>query len=105
LNGITNCRFVLGDIQDCLPALEVRPEVVVIDPPRIGMPREVVQEVLRLAPERMVYVSCNPATLARDLALLQSDYQVHEVQPIDMFPHTFHVESVARLSRRNERRP
>lgn len=105
LNGITNCQFVLGDIQDCLPALEVRPEVVVIDPPRIGMAREVVQEVLRLAPERMVYVSCNPATLARDLALLQSDYQVHEVQPIDMFPHTFHVESVARLSRRSERRP
>jgi 23S rRNA (uracil1939-C5)-methyltransferase len=105
LNGITNCRFVLGDIQDCLPALEVRPDVVVIDPPRVGMAREVVQEVLRLAPERMVYVSCNPATLARDLALLQPDYQVHEVQPIDMFPHTFHVESVARLSRRNEGRP
>jgi 23S rRNA (uracil1939-C5)-methyltransferase len=105
LNGITNCRFVLGDIQDCLPALEVRPEVVVIDPPRVGMAREVVQEILRLAPERMVYVSCNPATLARDLALLQPNYQVHEVQPIDMFPHTFHVESVARLSRRIEEKP
>jgi 23S rRNA (uracil1939-C5)-methyltransferase len=105
LNGIANCRFILGDIQDCLPVLDVRPEVVVIDPPRVGMAREVVAEVLRLAPERMVYVSCNPATLARDLALLQPDYHVHEVQPIDMFPHTFHVESVARLSRRNVRRP
>ena len=103
-NGITNCRFVLGDIQDCLPALEVRPEVAVIDPPRIGMAKEVVQGILRLAPERLVYVSCNPATLARDLALLQPAYQVHEVQPIDMFPHTFHVESVARLSKRHERR-
>jgi 23S rRNA (uracil1939-C5)-methyltransferase len=101
LNGIANCRFLLGDIRDRLPGLEERPEVVVIDPPRVGMAKEVVQEVLRLAPERMVYVSCNPATLARDLALLQPNYHVTEIQPIDMFPHTFHVESVARLARRH----
>jgi 23S rRNA (uracil1939-C5)-methyltransferase len=105
LNGVMNCRFLAGDIANCLPTLEVRPEVIVIDPPRVGMANEVVQEVLRLAPERIVYVSCNPATLARDLALLQPHYQVIEIQPIDMFPHTFHVESVARLIRRNERRP
>lgn len=105
LNGIENCRFLLGDIQDCLPALEMRPEVVVIDPPRFGMAKEVAEQVLRLAPQRIVYVSCNPATLARDLALLQTHYQVLEIQPIDMFPHTFHVESVARLARRQERRP
>jgi 23S rRNA (uracil1939-C5)-methyltransferase len=105
LNGIANCRFLLGDIRDCLPGLGVRPDVVVIDPPRIGMSKEVVQAVLQLEPDRIVYVSCNPATLARDLALLQPDYQAHEIQPIDMFPHTFHVESVARLKRRQPRRP
>jgi 23S rRNA (uracil1939-C5)-methyltransferase len=101
LNGIANCRFLLGDIQDCLPGLGVRAEVVVIDPPRVGMAKEVVQEVLRLGPDRIVYVSCNPATLARDLALLQPHYQAIEIQPIDLFPHTFHVESVARLIRRH----
>jgi 23S rRNA (uracil1939-C5)-methyltransferase len=104
LNGIENCRFLLGDIQDRLPGLEVRPEVVVVDPPRIGMAGEVVREVLKLGPERIVYVSCNPATLARDLALLEPDYQTMEIQAIDMFPHTFHVESVARLERRHPRR-
>jgi 23S rRNA (uracil1939-C5)-methyltransferase len=104
LNGIANCRFLQGDIQDCLPGLDLRPEVVIIDPPRAGMSREAAQQVLRLAPERMVYVSCNPATLARDLALLQADYQTLEVQPFDLFPHTFHVESIARMERRPERR-
>jgi 23S rRNA (uracil1939-C5)-methyltransferase len=104
LNGISNCRFIQGDIQDCLPGLDLRPEVVIIDPPRVGMAKEVARQVLRLAPERIVYVSCNPATLARDLALLQPDYQALEIQPLDMFPHTFHVESVARLERRHERR-
>ncbi len=104
LNGITNCRFVPGDIQDCLPDLDVRPEVVVIDPPRVGMAREVVGQVMGMAPERIVYVSCNPATLARDLALLNEAYDVLEIQPLDMFPHTFHMESVARLVKKRERR-
>jgi 23S rRNA (uracil1939-C5)-methyltransferase len=100
LNGIANCRFVPGDIRHCLPGLGVRPEVVIIDPPRAGMAREVVGQVAAMAPERIVYVSCNPATLARDLALLKEAYTVLEIQPVDMFPHTFHVESVARLVRK-----
>lgn len=104
LNGIANCRFVAGDIEDCLPTLDFRPEVVVIDPPRVGMAKAVAEQVLRLGPERIVYVSCNPATLARDLALLHPHYQALEIQPIDMFPHTFHVESVARLEKRPARR-
>jgi 23S rRNA (uracil1939-C5)-methyltransferase len=100
LNGIPNCQFVLGDIQDCLPGLDIRPQVVIIDPPRAGMAREVVAQVMAMAPERIVYVSCNPATLARDLALLKETYAVLEVQPLDLFPHTFHMESVARLVKR-----
>jgi 23S rRNA (uracil1939-C5)-methyltransferase len=100
LNGISNCRFIQGDIQDCLPTLDVRPDVMIIDPPRAGMSKEVVGEVLALAPSRMVYVSCNPATLARDLAMLVEAYEIMEVQPIDLFPHTFHIESVVRLERR-----
>jgi 23S rRNA (uracil1939-C5)-methyltransferase len=103
LNGIANCRFIRGDIQDGLLDLDLRPAVVIIDPPRVGLAKPAAQQVLRLAPERIVYVSCNPATLARDLALLQPDYRAAEIQPIDLFPHTFHVESVARLERTPER--
>ena len=99
-NGIQNCRFVGGDIRYTLPQVGVRPDVMIIDPPRAGMHKDVVKEVLALAPQRIVYVSCNPATMARDIALLKETYQVVEVQPVDMFPHTFHIESVARLTRR-----
>ena len=99
-NGIDNCRFVAGDIRESLGRLDVRPEVIIIDPPRAGMHPDVVDQVLNIGPERMVYVSCNPATMARDLALMKESYRVEEVQPVDMFPHTFHIEAVARLSRR-----
>jgi 23S rRNA (uracil1939-C5)-methyltransferase len=100
LNGISNCRFLQGDIQDRLPGFGVRPEVVIIDPPRVGVSKEVMREVMAMSPQRLVYVSCNPATLARDLAMLGEGYEILEVQPIDMFPHTFHVESVVRLEKR-----
>jgi 23S rRNA (uracil1939-C5)-methyltransferase len=80
-----------------LPTISDRPDVVIIDPPRAGMHKDVVKQVLALLPERIVYVSCNPSTLARDLNLLKEAYQVLEVQPVDLFPHTFHVESVAKL--------
>jgi 23S rRNA (uracil1939-C5)-methyltransferase len=96
-NQVENCRFVLGDIRETLPAIARRPDVFVIDPPRAGMHKDVVKQVLALLPERIVYVSCNPATLARDLSLLKEAYRVQEVQPVDLFPHTYHVESVARL--------
>jgi len=100
LNGVSNCRFIKGDILEGLSGLALRPQVMIIDPPRVGMAKEVVQQVLAMGPGRIVYVSCNPATLARDLVLLQEGYAVREVQPIDMFPHTFHVESVVRLERK-----
>ncbi len=99
INQIDNCRFVAGDIRNTLPALEQRPQVMIIDPPRAGMHKDVVKQVLALLPERIVYVSCNPSTLARDLNLMQESYRVKEVQPVDLFPHTYHIESVARLER------
>ena len=99
-NGVDNCEFVLGDIKDTLGAIEVVPDLLVIDPPRAGMHKDVLTRVCALAPEKIVYVSCNPATMARDMLELKAVYTVEEVQPVDMFPHTFHIESVARLTRK-----
>ena len=101
-NQVENCRFIPGDIRETLPTISGRPEVLVIDPPRAGMHPDVTKQVLALSPDRIIYVSCNPATLARDLVLLKEAYQLQEVQPVDLFPHTFHIESVARLVRRGE---
>ena len=101
LNGIENCEFLEGDIKDVLPTLKSglkqKPDVMIIDPPRVGMHKDVVQQVLAINPEKIVYVSCNPATLARDLEMLAPKYEVKQIQPIDMFPHTYHIESVALL--------
>ena len=99
LNNVSNCRFIPGDIKDCLSKITKVPDVMIIDPPRVGMHKDVVRQVLEMAPPRLVYVSCNPATLARDLNMIKDQYRVLEVQPVDMFPHTFHIESVARLER------
>lgn len=100
LNRIENCRFVGGDLRQTLADAGFSPAVMVIDPPRAGMHKDVVAAVTALGPQRIVYVSCNPATLARDLGMLKEQYAVREVQPVDMFPHTFHIESVARLEKR-----
>jgi 23S rRNA (uracil1939-C5)-methyltransferase len=98
-NHIKNCSFLAGDIAATLPTISDRPDVLIIDPPRAGMHKDVVQQIKSMAPGRIVYVSCNPATLARDLCLLKDDYQVLEVQPVDLFPHTYHIESVAKLEK------
>jgi 23S rRNA (uracil1939-C5)-methyltransferase len=94
LNQVDNCRFIEGDIRTSLAGIDFKPHVMIIDPPRDGMHKDVVKQVLDMAPDRIVYVSCNPATLARDLALMKDTYQVIGVQPVDMFPHTFHIESM-----------
>ncbi|MCF8025308.1 MAG: 23S rRNA (uracil(1939)-C(5))-methyltransferase RlmD [Desulfobacteraceae bacterium] len=99
-NGIKNCSFIAGDIRESISGIKKRPAVMIIDPPRAGMHKDVVRAVLEMAPERMVYVSCNPATLARDLSMLSEKYYLDEIQPVDMFPHTYHIEAVARLEKR-----
>ncbi|MBW1644514.1 MAG: 23S rRNA (uracil(1939)-C(5))-methyltransferase RlmD, partial [Deltaproteobacteria bacterium] len=99
-NNISNCRFICGDIINCLEQITKRPDVMIIDPPRSGMHKDVVKQVIDMAPDRIVYVSCNPATLARDIFIMKDTYRVVEVQPVDMFPHTYHIESVANLKRR-----
>ena len=96
-NGISNCRFIMGDIRKCLSQITQPPDVLIIDPPRAGMHKDVVKQVLELGAGRVVYVSCNPATMARDLQVMQESYRLDEVQPVDMFPHTYHVEAVAKL--------
>jgi 23S rRNA (uracil1939-C5)-methyltransferase len=102
-NGIENCTFLEGEVRHVLPTLMrdgVRAEVVVADPPRAGFHPRALQALAALAPARLVYVSCNPATLARDLGdLVRQGYRLEWVQPVDMFPQTPHIEAVARLSR------
>ncbi len=103
LNNIKNASFYSGDIKDLLtPGFFERhgsPDVIITDPPRAGMHENVVKAILDAAPERVVYVSCNPATQARDISLLSEKYRVEAVQPVDMFPHTNHIENVALLIR------
>ena len=108
-NNVENCTFILGDLKEKLFRdtrwLEGRPipSLVIIDPPRAGMHERVTRSLLELHPERVVYVSCNPATQARDLRLLcgNSTYRIVEVQPVDMFPHTYHIENVVSLIRQS----
>ena len=105
INGITNTLFFAGDMKDILNdefiATYGRPDVIITDPPRAGMHPDVVKTILKAAPRRIVYVSCNPATQARDLQVLDEAYSVVEVQPVDMFPHTPHVENVVLLEVRS----
>ena len=104
VNGIENTTFFAGDMKDVLTtefiAEHGRPDVMIVDPPRAGMHGDVVNVILEAEPQRIVYVSCNPATQARDIALLDAKYRVTAVQPVDMFPHTHHVENVVALEKR-----
>ena len=105
-NGIDNCEFFAGDMKDVLNAEFIRkhgrPDVIILDPPRAGIHPEVARVILDAAPERIVYVSCNPASQARDLNLLSAHYKITDVQPVDMFPHTHHVENVCALTIREK---
>ena len=103
-NGIGNCEFFAGDMKDVLSEAFIRehghPDVIILDPPRAGIHPDVAEVILKAAPDRMVYVSCNPASQARDLSILCRDYEITAVQPVDMFPHTMHVENVCALKRK-----
>jgi 23S rRNA (uracil1939-C5)-methyltransferase len=104
LNNISNTKFFAGDIKDLMSDEFIfengRPDVIITDPPRAGMHEDVIMSMIRAYPERIVYVSCNPATQARDLQILSGHYTVAVIQPVDMFPHTHHVENVALLLRK-----
>jgi 23S rRNA (uracil1939-C5)-methyltransferase len=105
LNNVRNTLFVAGDIKNVLTRTFLEengyPDVVITDPPRTGMHEDVVASILAASPLKIVYVSCNPATQARDLSLMSSEYQVEKVQPVDMFPHTHHVENVVLLRKKD----
>jgi 23S rRNA (uracil1939-C5)-methyltransferase len=98
-NDVENCRFIQGDARRVLGQIGAVPDVVLLDPPRSGMHEDVLKGVLDLSPKRIVYVSCNPATLARDLSRMIPAYEVLAVQPVDMFPNTHHVETIVKLMR------
>ena len=101
INDIGNTHFFAGDMKDIFTDSFItengKPHVIITDPPRAGMHAKVVEQILKIAPKRIVYVSCNPATQARDVELLGRSYKVTKIQPVDMFPHTHHVENVALL--------
>jgi len=106
MNGVDNCTFVSGDLKELFTPAFVdehgRPDVLIVDPPRAGMHKDVVAQIADLAPQRFVYVSCNPQTQARDLDRLRDVYRIDAVQPVDLFPHTPHVETVVRLTKVEE---
>ena len=103
INKIANTHFFAGDMKDIFSDAFIKeqgkPDVIITDPPRAGMHAKVVEQILKIAPDRIVYVSCNPATQARDVELLGDAYRVAKIQPVDMFPHTHHVENIALLER------
>lgn len=103
-NNITNCEFYVGDMKvvfnEAFIAQHGKPDVIITDPPRDGMHKDVIEQIMKIAPEKVVYVSCNSATQARDLALMDEKYKVTRVRPVDMFPQTHHVENVVLLERR-----
>jgi 23S rRNA (uracil1939-C5)-methyltransferase len=104
-NNVSNAEFVLGDMKDTFNEAFLEkngpPDCVITDPPRSGMHPDVVKQLSDLKLDRLVYVSCNPSTMARDLKLLKEVYDVESVQPVDMFPQTYHIEAVAKLTRKS----
>ncbi len=97
VNNVSNCSFILGDIRETINSISYKPDVLVVDPPRTGMHKDILKTVMEMSVSKMVYVSCNPATLARDLGDMSDKYEVIEIQPVDMFPHTYHIESVVKI--------
>lgn len=95
-----------GDVEEVLPQIiekeKIKPNVVFVDPPRKGLDSNTINLLKNLKPEKVIYISCNPATLARDLELLEEEYEIKEVQPVDMFPYTYHIENISILKFKNK---
>lgn len=100
INNISNIEFMVGDTKELIKKVRFKPNVIVVDPPRSGLDSSVISDIVKLKPVRLVYVSCDPMTLARDLSILNDEYEVIEVTPVDMFPNTNHVENVVKLQKR-----
>lgn len=98
LNLINNCEFILGDVKNVLAKLNQKANIIIADPPRAGMHKDVIQQILSKNPEKIIYISCNPSSLARDLEIMSFQYDIKKIQPLDMFPHTPHIESISLLS-------
>ena len=102
INGVENVEFIAGDVEVILDNLihknKIIPDIVMLDPPRRGLDSKSVENILQIRPKKLVYISCNPATLVRDLAKLEEDYDIKRIKPVDMFPFTSHVECVALLN-------
>lgn len=105
LNKISNATFFAGDVKNLLSEIveqNGKPDVIIVDPPRSGMEPSVINKLLEIACEKVLYISCNPSTQARDIALMKENYEVISIQPMDLFPHTYHVENIAVLVRKSE---
>ena len=106
LNKINNIEFICGDVEDSFERLvkkeKVKPTVVIVDPPRRGLDENTIKNILNLSVDRVIYISCNPATMVRDLKLMEGKYDVEEVQPVDMFPFTSHIETISVLTLKNQ---
>jgi 23S rRNA (uracil1939-C5)-methyltransferase len=101
VNNKNNIKFILGDSKDKISDIYFKPDIVIVDPPRVGLDRSVIESVIELKPAKVIYVSCDPMTLARDLNIFKEDYNIVEITPVDMFPQTYHVECVVKLIRKN----
>ena len=101
INNVENAEFIAGDVEEVLADLidnkKVIPDIIMVDPPRKGLDNKTVENILKIKPKKVIYISCNPATLIRDLSKLEDDYVIKKIQPVDMFPFTSHVECVAVL--------
>ena len=97
INNIDNVDFICGDVSKIINDLMA--DIIVVDPPRSGLSKEGINDILKIGPEKIVYISCDPMTLARDLNILSDDYIVKEITPVDMFPNTYHVETVTLLEK------
>ena len=109
MNQVKNVDFIVGDVEKVLDDLihkkKIIPSIVLVDPPRKGLDNTTIKNLLAIKPKRLIYISCNPATLSRDLAKLEDLYEIKSIKPVDMFPFTSHVEVVSVLGRKDEKKP